>query len=758
MTINLPHNFTPRPYQLPFLRALDSGINRVVIVWNRRSGKDVCTLNWCIKKLMTEVATCFYVMPTYSQGKKVIWDSVNNDGFRFLDYFPKEIIANKNNQEMKIRLINGSLFQVIGSDNIDSLMGTNPKIVVFSEYALQDPAAWEYIRPILKVNGGVAIFISTPRGRNHFYDLFRTAQTTDGWFSQKLTVEDTKVLTKEDVEKEMAEGMSYELAQQEYYCFPSGQFVMTSEGMKDIKDISPGMLVMTHKGRFRKVLETTERDYEGNLVRIKSYGSGEDLLCTPNHPIRVYERHSQSFRWIQAEFIKEKYRLFFPKMSFSGDYLSLNFLKMMAWYICEGSSGFNHLQFSVCDIEEAEYVSNICKVCGYDPIIRKVETGVNVIINDTYLVDTLKSLCGNDAESKRIPLYLLGVHASVFFEELVKGDGCRHINKGQERINFVTISKSLAYQVQILANSLGYTSGISTRIARDSFIQGRGVKCKKSYQVQIGSVKIRQESTKLIRGKYGIGACVKNVSFEPFCGKVYNFKVQFDESYLVNGRAVHNCSFERGVDGSYYSKLITLMREQERIGSFLPDPYRLTHVSFDLGWDDSTALVFFQVDGSGNVRIIDYEEHNTKTLAWYKELLMSKGYKYGTYLFPHDVEHVDGLGSGCTRRDILEDLQIPVTTVPRGLVADGIETVKSLMSSRLYINESKCHKLIKSLEGYHREWDEKHKVYSSKPKHDSNSHCSDAVRYLATGLHLVQGASSGSLKSDYDALRKYWGG
>jgi len=137
---------------------------------------------------------------------------------RVLDYFPDEFITQKNSQEMKIRFGNGSLFQLIGSDNINSLMGTNPKIVVFSEYALQSPAAWQYISPILKVNKGVAIFISTPRGKNHFYELYLYAKAhPDDWFCEKLSVEDTGVLKYDDVQKEIAEGMSEELAQQEYY-------------------------------------------------------------------------------------------------------------------------------------------------------------------------------------------------------------------------------------------------------------------------------------------------------------------------------------------------------------------------------------------------------------------------------------------------------------------------------------------------------------------------------------------------------------
>lgn len=216
--MEIQSKYFPRHYQLPILKALNGGIKRAVWCCHRRAGKDVTILNWCIAKLCQESQTCFYVMPSYAQAKKVIWDAITNDGMRIIDYFPSEIIAQKNAQEMKIRLKNGSLFQLIGSDNIDSLMGTNPKIVVFSEYALQDPNAWDYIRPILRVNKGYAIFISTPRGKNHFWDIFRTGQTTEGWFAERLTVDDTKVLSAEDIERERKDGMSDELIQQEYYC------------------------------------------------------------------------------------------------------------------------------------------------------------------------------------------------------------------------------------------------------------------------------------------------------------------------------------------------------------------------------------------------------------------------------------------------------------------------------------------------------------------------------------------------------------
>lgn len=164
----------------------------------------------------------YYIFPTYSQAKKVIWDSMTNDGKRILDYFPEELVIQKNSQEMKIRMKakdgQESLFQLVGSDNYDSLMGTNPRGVVFSEYALQDPRAYQYIRPILTANQGWALFISTPRGKNHLWQLAELAKASPEWFYIKLSVEDTHHIPMEEIEKERREGlMSEDMIQQEYF-------------------------------------------------------------------------------------------------------------------------------------------------------------------------------------------------------------------------------------------------------------------------------------------------------------------------------------------------------------------------------------------------------------------------------------------------------------------------------------------------------------------------------------------------------------
>ncbi len=213
------NKFKPREYQLPLCRAFDSGkYKRMIVIWPRRAGKDVCAFNLMIRAALKKIGVYYYIFPTYSQARKVIWDSITNTGEKFLSYIPKELITGTNGTEMKISLANNSVIQLIGSDNIDSLMGTNPIGIIFSEYALQDPRAYQFLRPILLGNDGFAMFVSTPRGRNHLFELYQIAQNSPDWFCSKLSVEDTAHISIHDINKEIADGLiSQDLAYQEYY-------------------------------------------------------------------------------------------------------------------------------------------------------------------------------------------------------------------------------------------------------------------------------------------------------------------------------------------------------------------------------------------------------------------------------------------------------------------------------------------------------------------------------------------------------------
>lgn len=235
-TVTIPHKFKPRPYQLPFLKAMDKGYKRAILVWHRRGGKDKECFNFTIKKAFQRVGTYFYFLPEFSQAKKVIWDNIDNDGFRMLDHIPKEVIANINATELKITLINGSVIQLMGADVFDkSGVGTNPIGVVFSEYSIQRPEIWNFVRPILAVNGGWAVFNFTPRGQNHAYQLLEMAkENPNDWFTQVLTIDDTGVLTGDDIARERNEGMSQAMIDQEFYC----KFIESATSFfKDIADV-----------------------------------------------------------------------------------------------------------------------------------------------------------------------------------------------------------------------------------------------------------------------------------------------------------------------------------------------------------------------------------------------------------------------------------------------------------------------------------------------------------------------------------------
>jgi hypothetical protein len=170
-----------------------------------------------IAEMARVVGNYYYFLPTYSQAKKVIWEGKTNDGTSFLDFFPKQLIDGKpNDSELKVKFKNGSLFQLIGTDNIDSVVGTNPIGCVFSEFPLQDPKAWNFIRPILAANGGWAIFNGTPRGKNHAWAVLQIAKENN-WFTEILTVDDTNVIPKEVLAEERAQ-MPQDLFEQEYYC------------------------------------------------------------------------------------------------------------------------------------------------------------------------------------------------------------------------------------------------------------------------------------------------------------------------------------------------------------------------------------------------------------------------------------------------------------------------------------------------------------------------------------------------------------
>ena len=226
--VHLPHLFRPRSYQRQVFEYFDSGGKRAVVVAHRRSGKDVLGLNWIVRELwLTPGLEGFYVLPTYSQAKHTMWVGLTDQRRRMLDFIPPAIVQSRNENELRLVFVNGSQLSFVGSEQLDALMGTNPSRLVFSEYALQRPDAWDFLRPILAQNGGKALFISTPRGRNHLWQLYAHAERDPSWYAARLTVTDTvrdaegedgqPVISETAIDRERLEGMPENLVAQEFF-------------------------------------------------------------------------------------------------------------------------------------------------------------------------------------------------------------------------------------------------------------------------------------------------------------------------------------------------------------------------------------------------------------------------------------------------------------------------------------------------------------------------------------------------------------
>lgn len=240
--LTFPYNWEPRDYQRSLWYKLEcfdhedeDGVNLFGAVCHRRWGKDLLGMNWCAKASQRRVGLYWHMLPTQTQGRGVVWNGITRDGRKFLDHFPGYTECSRGakdawvttirKDEMSLDFDNGSRYQVVGASNPDALVGTNPVGVVFSEWSVYDNAnIWNFIRPILLENGGWALWLYTPRGHNHGYELKEIAEKneTGRWFYSAQGVEDSihngkRVVSDKLIEQERKNGMPEEMIQQEYY-------------------------------------------------------------------------------------------------------------------------------------------------------------------------------------------------------------------------------------------------------------------------------------------------------------------------------------------------------------------------------------------------------------------------------------------------------------------------------------------------------------------------------------------------------------
>jgi hypothetical protein len=190
------------------------GFKRGVLLMGRQSGKTYFATQHAWISAVLEQGRYFVVFKTYKQAHEVVWR-------QYVPLIPKELIYKKNEQDLLIELnylantpvtlpsgetvmVNHdttkprSTIQLLGSDQSDSHRGFRAHGMIFDEYADQDPDNWKVVyEPMFSTTNGWAIFMGTPRGYNHFYDLIQFAKEDDKWFYQEATWRDSPYVSAE---------------------------------------------------------------------------------------------------------------------------------------------------------------------------------------------------------------------------------------------------------------------------------------------------------------------------------------------------------------------------------------------------------------------------------------------------------------------------------------------------------------------------------------------------------------------------------
>lgn len=273
--------FKPRPYQQEIIKALEDGYKKLVVVLPRRAGKDLTAWNVAIEQCIKKICLVQYILPTFGQARRCVFQAIDSDGNKFIDYIPKRLIEKINSSDQKIVFKNGSILQCLGGDTHDtSIRGTNPYMVVLSEFAYMQQDVYNTVRPILAANGGTVIFLSTPFGKNHFYHLFEVAKELPDWFVLHKKTSEIKHISAEALEQERQQ-MSDQMFAQEYECSFSkgvdgsyyGKYLQTAKDEGRITAVAwePGLL--THVAVDIGVKDSTSLIFfqvvgDGTVIRI----------------------------------------------------------------------------------------------------------------------------------------------------------------------------------------------------------------------------------------------------------------------------------------------------------------------------------------------------------------------------------------------------------------------------------------------------------------------------------------------------------
>ena len=214
MQVKIPYK--PRPLQAE----MHQNIRRWnVLVMHRRFGKTVWAVNHLIKyALICELPRprVAFIAPTFTQAKRIAWD--------YVKYYASVIPGvSFNETELRVDFPNSGRLMLLSAENPDSLRGIYLDLCVFDEFGMQNPRVWgEVVRPALSDREGAAVFLGTPAGHNHFFDLLEQAKSeeengSDQWYHKVVKASESNLVKADELEA-ARDQMTPEQYEQEYEC------------------------------------------------------------------------------------------------------------------------------------------------------------------------------------------------------------------------------------------------------------------------------------------------------------------------------------------------------------------------------------------------------------------------------------------------------------------------------------------------------------------------------------------------------------
>jgi len=393
------------------------------------------------------------------------------------------------------------------------------------------------------------------------------------------------------------------------FCVAPGTLVMVENGVKPIEKIEVGDKVLTHQGRYREVVRTFRRFYEGNLVSLKVFYAPK-MLVTPEHPILV--SRSGPPTWIPAKDLKvgDIVLLSFPTDEEDIDFiritdfvksddlivedgkvyatawhggknpkanpvpeiipLSPEFLRLCGYYLAEGSlPNDRSIKFSF-NIYEKKYVDDVKSIMRnlFDldkPHERRRGRSWSLNYGCTPLARLFKKLFGKGAPNKRIHPLIMRLPRYKLIELLkgvFRGDGHTGPNQTTTRVKMRLSSPHLINQIRLILLKLGYTCSfrIGTDGAYEVYTDGYTDLSQLIFNKDYDR---RWQKPHPRRGWIKNGFLytpVREIKLVPYRGYVFNLEVAEDHSYNLLGCSTHNCVWFYTYRIRYHDEVMRVMR------------------------------------------------------------------------------------------------------------------------------------------------------------------------------------------------------